>query len=150
MTMLNKFTNWVKESSANLKNEVLKFKNKSFLEAAMAGCALVASADGVISSDEKRKMIGFIEQNDALQVFKMEEAIKVFESFVIKINFDKEIGKGECLKSIAKLKGKPEDRLMVRVCCAVGASDGNFDDDEKQMVREICRELDLKPSDFSL
>ncbi len=41
---------WLKqrytEVSANLKSEVTKLRNKSFLEAVVAGCALVANADG--------------------------------------------------------------------------------------------------------
>jgi tellurite resistance protein TerB len=39
---------------------------------------------------------------------------------------------------------------MVRVCCAVGASDGNFDESEKAAVRNICAELGLNPKDFDL
>ena len=39
---------------------------------------------------------------------------------------------------------------MVRVCCAIGAADGNFDDDEKAVVRKICAELNLNPKDFDL
>ncbi|MBF0101785.1 MAG: tellurite resistance TerB family protein [Desulfobacterales bacterium] len=150
-TVFDKFSSWVKEQSASLKSEVQKFKNKDFLDAVVAGCAMVAYADGVISPDEKRKTIGFIQQNEALSVFNVEEAIKIFESYVTKMNFDLMIGKGEALKSIAKLKKKPEEaKLMVRVCCAIGAADGNFDDTEKQIVRDICTELGLNPKDFNL
>jgi len=40
--------------------------------------------------------------------------------------------------------------LMVRVCCAIGAADGNFDENEKTAVRNICAELGLNPKDFDL
>lgn len=150
MSMFNKFTNWVKDTSTSIKDEVQKYKSRDFLEATIAGCALVASADGTISPEEKRKMIGFIKQNDDLRVFNLEECIKIFENFTSKIDFDTEIGKGECLRTISKLKGKPEARLMVHVCCAIGASDGNFDPDEKRVVREICRELEIDYSDLGL
>lgn len=39
---------------------------------------------------------------------------------------------------------------MVRVCCAIGAADGNFDEGEKTVVRKICAELSLNPKDFDL
>jgi tellurite resistance protein TerB len=39
---------------------------------------------------------------------------------------------------------------MVRVCCAIGAADGNFDNDEKAVVSKICTELGLNPKDFDL
>ena len=44
------FLNQLKTKANELKTEALKFKNKDFLNAAMAGSALVAMADGSISS----------------------------------------------------------------------------------------------------
>ncbi|MDE7064916.1 MAG: TerB family tellurite resistance protein, partial [Desulfovibrionaceae bacterium] len=58
---------------------------------------------------------------------------------------------GECLQVISRLKKRPDEaRLVIRVCCAIGAADGNFDDDEKAVVREICAELGQNPADFQL
>ncbi len=55
---------WLKKNTLaareKLTTEVGKFKNKEFMEAIVAGCALVAAADGEISSAEKLKMSGFI------------------------------------------------------------------------------------------
>ncbi len=149
--MFDKFVSWVKDTSSNLGTEVQKFRNKDFLAATIAGCAMVAAADGSISAEEKRKMVGFINNNDALKVFESVEAIKLFEKFVGGFDFDPLIGKGECLKIISKLKKRPEEaRLMILVCCAIGTADGNFDEDEKRTVREICVELAQNPQDFSL
>ena len=149
--MLDKFTSWVKETATNLKTEVSKYKNKTFLEATVAGCALVAAADGNISSEEKQKMVGFMRQSDALSVFDISEVIALFEKYAATFDFDPMIGKGECLKVIGKLKKDTgASRMLIRVCCAIGAADGNFDDDEKAVVSEICAELGLNPADFSL
>ena len=46
---------WLKEQKDKLQSEVQKFKNKSFAEGVIAGCALVAAADGSIDSSEKQK-----------------------------------------------------------------------------------------------
>ena len=149
--MLDKFTNWVKETSATLAGDVKKFKNKSFMEAVVAGCAVVAAADGVISPEEKRKMIGFINQNEALKIFDLDEIIKLFEKFTSAYDFDAEVGKAQALKVVGQLKKKPDEaRLMIRVCCAIGAADGDFDEHEKNVVRDICRELGQDPADFNL
>lgn len=149
--VLDRFSAWVKETSATLKTEVSKYKNRTFLEATVAGCALVAAADGNIAPEEKQKMIGFMKQSDALSVFDVSEIIPLFEKYANTFSFDPIIGKGECLQTIGKLKKDVgASRLLVRVCCAVGAADGDFDDTEKAVVREICAELGLEPSDFSL
>lgn len=146
---------WLKqryaEVSANLKTEVTKLKNKSFLEAVVAGCALVAHADGVVRPEEKQKMMGFLRNSDVLSVFDVQEVISIFEKYSKQFDFDHQIGQASALQVVAKLKGKDsESRLMVRVCCAIGAADGNFDEHEKAIVSKICNELGLNPKDFDL
>ena len=147
--------NWLKdrfnEVSSNLKTEVTKVRNKSFLEGVVAGCVVVAYADGSASAEEKQKMMGFMRTSEALSVFEPSQVIGLFEKFAQNYEFDAAIGEATALQSIAKLKGKEaEARLMVRVCCAVGASDGDFDDNEKAAVRRICNELGLNPKEFDL
>ncbi|MDE7063897.1 MAG: tellurite resistance TerB family protein [Desulfovibrionaceae bacterium] len=149
--MLDNFANWLKDTANGLKTEVAKFRNRDFLEATVASCALVAAADGTISSEEKQKMIGFMKHSDALNIFETSEVIALFEKYVGNFSFDPIIGKGECLQVIARLKKRPEEaRLLIRVCCAIGAADGDFDDDEKAVVREICGELGQDPAEFCL
>lgn len=146
---------WLKqrysEVTANLKTEVSKFKNKSFLEAVVAGCVLVAHADGVVKPEEKQKMMGFLRNSDVLSVFDAQEIIAIFDKYSKQFEFDYQIGQASALQVVSKLKGKEaEARLMVRVCCAIGAADGNFDAQEKAVVTKICAELGLNPKDFDL
>ena len=146
---------WLKqrysEVSASLKTEVTKLKNKGFLEAVVAGCALVAHADGVVRPEEKQKMMGFLRNSETLSAFSTEEVIAIFDKYARQFEFDYQIGQAGALQAVAKLKDKEaEARLMVRVCCAIGAADGNFDDQEKAVVRAICNELGLNPKDFDL
>lgn len=147
--------NWLKdkfnEVSKNLKDEVTKIKNQTFLEGVVAGCTIVAYADGIVRSEEKMKMMGFLKNNDVLSVFDTGKVIQLFEKYASRFEFDKAIGEMDCLSTVGKLKSKPQEaRLLVRVCCAIGASDGNFDHAEKEAVRKICNELGLSPSEFDL
>lgn len=134
-----------------LKDQVTKFKNKDFMDAVVAGCAIVAAADGKIDGAEKQKMVGYINHNEELKVFEMAKVIERFNHFTNNFDFDHMIGKAEAMKSITKFKDKPEiARVVVSVCCAIGAADGDFDEKEKNVVREICRELKLPAGDFGL
>jgi tellurite resistance protein TerB len=146
---------WLKTNATaareKLATEVSKFKNQEFLDATVAGCALVAAADGTIDADEKQKMAGFIQNSKELKVFDMKKVIAGFNEVCEQFEFDKTIGKAEALRTIGKLKKKPEAaRLLVRVCTAIGAADGDFDADERAVTREICFELDLNPNEFDL
>lgn len=146
---------WLKSNATaardKLAAEVSKFKNREFLDAVVSGCALVAAADGDISSAEKQKMAGFIQNSQELKAFDMKDVIKAFQDACAKFEFDVEIGRAEALKTIGKIKHKEDAaRLLVRVCCAIGGADGSFDEGERQVCRLICRELGLNPADFDL
>jgi tellurite resistance protein TerB len=101
---------WLKqrysEVTANLKTEVSKFKNKSFLEAVVAGCALVAHADGVVKPEEKQKMMGFLRNSEVLSVFDVQEVIAIFDKYSKQFEFDHQIGQASALQVVGKLKGK--------------------------------------------
>ncbi|MGI9212546.1 MAG: Tellurite resistance TerB, partial [Methylococcaceae bacterium] len=63
------FFNTLKQKAGELKTEALKFKNRDFLNAAVGGSVLMALADGAVTSDEKQKMMRFIENYEPLSVF---------------------------------------------------------------------------------
>ena len=146
---------WLKtrfnEIKGEVNSEITKFRNRTMMEGVVAGCAMIAYADGIVSPEEKQKMAGFMQQSEALKVFKMDDVINTFNNVAGKFDFDHQIGEAEALRSIAKLKGKDaEARLLVRVCCMIGAADGNFDQNERACTVKICRELGLDPSEFDL
>jgi len=129
----------------------LKFKNKDFLNAAMAGSALVAMADGSVSSEEKQKMVKFIEGHDALSIFTTSDVIKAFQDFVGQLEFDKDIGEAKAYQALGKMKSNIEAaRLLIRMIIAIAASDGHIDESEKKVAAKIARELGLNPADFEL
>lgn len=144
------FSDWLKSQVGTLKTEMKKFKNKEFMEAITASCALVAAADGTIDSSEKQKMAGFVQRSEELKVFNMSDVIKSFNKFADELEFDVGIGKDACMKAISKVTDSDASKLLVRVACAIGAADGDFDADEKNVVRGICKEVGQLPSTFSL
>jgi len=147
--MLDRLKQSATQARSKLSAEASKFKNRAFMEAVVNGCVLVAAADGSIDASEKQKMAGFIERADELQHFDMREVIDIFQSAAADFEFDSVVGKASALRKIGKVKSNQDQaRLLVRVVCAIGAADGDFDAQEKDMVSEIARELGLNPSDF--
>lgn len=145
------FLNNLKQKANDLKNEVMKFKNKDFLNAAVSGSVLISMADGHVSSDEKQKMMRFIENYEALSVFSSKEIIESFQNTMTQIEFDKDLGEAKAYEAIRKMKGNDEGaRLIVRLAIAIGGADGNFDDNEKRVARKLAMELGLNPADFEL
>jgi tellurite resistance protein TerB len=149
--MFRDFVESLKQKTGEIKNDLLKFKNKDFMNGVAASCALVARADGNINDNEKQEMVKFIESYDALSVFKTVDVIRAFNEFLEQFEFSASIGEAKAMEAIGKFRGKEQQgRLIVRICIAIGTSDGDFDDDEKKVVRKICNELQVSPADFEL
>ncbi|MGN7612943.1 tellurite resistance TerB family protein [Magnetococcales bacterium HHB-1] len=140
---------WIDEQAGSLQDSIKRYQNQDFLDGVVAGCALVAAADGEINATEKQKMVGFIQRSQELKVFDIADVIKSFNRISESFEFDYQIGKAEAFKAIGKMRGDTEAaRLLVRVCCAIGMADGEFDDAEKGIITEVCQELTLDPSEF--
>ncbi|WP_020561719.1 tellurite resistance TerB family protein [Methylosarcina fibrata] len=145
------FLSQLKSKAGELKTEALKFKNKDFLQAAMAGSALIAMADGSISSEEKQKMIKFIESNDSLSIFSTSDVIKAFQEHVGQLEFDKDIGEAKAYQALGRMKSNAEAaRLLMRMIIAIAASDGIIDVNERKVAVKVAVELGLSPAEFEL
>ena len=95
---------WLREQKDKTQAGIKQFANKDFMEAIAAGCALIASADGDISSEEKQKMVGYINLNDSLKVFKLNDVLTRFNHYADMFAFDYNVGKAEAMKAITKMK----------------------------------------------
>lgn len=142
---------WLKDQASKLQEEVKKFKNENFLNGVTAACALVAAADGSIDSSEKQKMMRFIQSNEALKVFDPPKVAKAFTNWTDLMEFDMDSGKANAFAAINKAAKDPaQARMVMRLSIAIADADGNTDDDEKKVLRQICHELGLEPSQFEL
>ncbi len=149
--MLSNLLEQARSKLSDLKNEALKYKSKEFLNAALGGSALVILADGSIDAQEKSKMMNFIENHEALSIYNTSEVVKTWKDYIDTLEMDADIGTAKAMSALGKIKGKDDQaRLVLRMVCAIGASDGDFDDDEKRVASKIAIELGLNPADFDL
>lgn len=151
MSFFNKVKDAFNSGRDELTKQVGRFKNKKFMQGTVAVCARIAVASDGVSAEEKQKMMGFLRSSEELKVFDTTEVIAFFNKLISGFDFDIEIGKGETMKYILALKDQPEAaQLAIRVGIAVGKSDGDFDNDEQQAVREIAMALGFEPAVFGL
>jgi tellurite resistance protein TerB len=134
----------------SLSDEVSKYKNQPFLDAVLAAAAMVAAADGKVDSSEKKKLMSFVTNNELLSVFEPAVVIETFKKYLDIVERDPDFGPTECMAVVKKLKGKPEADIAISVCCAIGKADGDFDKDEKEIVKQMCVALGIDPAQFSL
>jgi len=143
------YAQWANDQKRRAQDLFSRYKSQDVLDAIVAACALVALADGHLDNNERQKMIDFVNQSDELRVFDTNKVIQQFNLFVQKIERDSIIGRAEAFKALGRVRSKPEiARLIARYCIAIGYADGHFDQNEKQIVSEICLELGLNPQEF--
>ncbi|CAH2713042.1 hypothetical protein BACCIP111895_00175 [Neobacillus rhizosphaerae] len=143
------YAEWANTQKRKAQDVFNRYKSQDVLEAVVAGCALVAMADGNLDASERQKMLEFVHQSEELRVFDTNKVIQKFNFFVSKMENDRMMGRAEAFRALGKIRTKPEiARLIARYCIAIGYADGNFDNNEKQMVADICHELGLNPAEF--
>jgi len=138
----------LERARAGLAGAVSQAKNKEFMEAAMAGCALVAAADGEIEDAEKAKMAKFIERSPELAAFDRTRMIAVFNKFADQIDFDFKMGKDAVLGEVREVPGDEQRILLMRLLVAIAGSDGEIEPAERKVLVEVARVLGLSPGEF--
>lgn len=147
--------NQLRQSAQGMQDQLIAKKNDlksgAFRDASMAMCALVAAADGTIDAEERRRVAGLITTNDALSNFAADDLRTKFDGYANKLSADFDFGKVSVIQEIGKVKKKPnEARAVIQIGIIIGGADGNFDDDEKKVVREACFALGIAPAEFDL
>lgn len=145
----------LKESASQMQTQLTARKNDlksgAFRDASMAMCALVAAADGTVDPSERQRVAQLIAGNEVLQNFPADDLRRRFEDNIGKLTADFAFGKVSVLQEIAKAKKKPaEARAVIQIGIVIGGADGDFDKDERAVVREACYALDLPPHEFDL
>jgi tellurite resistance protein TerB len=131
------------------REEAKRTVSRKFMEACIAGCAVIANADGVVTGDEKLSILKYITTSDLLSLYDTEEVILRFEEHCRKYEFDHQNGEAEALKVIAPLRVSAEDaHALVRACSKIAAADGTFDHSERSALERVCAELGLDSSKF--
>lgn len=134
--------------------EVLKGLNpaqkKKLLRGVTAMIAITAAAEGGTSEEE---IISGCETAMAVDEIAaagitLEELVVASEEFSKKFKQSPIIGRMTANAALRELSGEPESlKIMVAaIGVAVGESDGNFGDKEKEAVRGGCKELKVSPA----
>lgn len=139
------------EMSDQLKTKTKQFKNKEFANASMAMCALIAAADGKIDQTERGKTAALIMNNEILSIFAPSELREKFDFYCDRLGSDYDFGKVEAIAAVSKLKSKQDQaRAVIQIGIIIGGSDGDFDADERQAVKEACFAVGIAPAEFDL
>jgi tellurite resistance protein TerB len=140
-----------KRSWEDFGNEVHRAQNEHLMEGIVAGCALVAYADGWVTAEEHERMLGLICGFEPITAFGLDDVTATFEGLTERFASDQKGGEVAAFEAVARVKGAQRyPALLVEACCAIAAADGGFDAEERAAAIRICQVLGLDPADFGL
>jgi tellurite resistance protein TerB len=118
----------------------------------VAGCAVVAYADGWVTEEERRRMLGLIRGFPPMVSVRLEQVEARFDEITRWFEADHDEGERRALGVVQVLRARePADReLLVQTCCAIADADGGFDAEERRAVLRICETLEIEPARFDL
>jgi tellurite resistance protein len=140
----------------NFQESLERNRNRPFLKATMAACALVATADGIVSLGERVRIDQILETLEALKIFDPHEAVDLFNDFSDAILASPQNGHDLALAALAEGAVDDESKsLIIRICCAVieiNRGQGNDDSiaaDQIEIV-SLCSRLGIDPQSCDL
>lgn len=145
--MFDKFTEFLAEIADNGAVMANRLKDKSTFRRIVYSAYLISRADGDIDAEEKNALAKFIAKD--FSHFKINDILNIIKQCDDKMDFDETFGYQEIMDEIAKASGDDAEQI-VRLACFVGASDGNFDDEEKIVARDIAKRLAIDPARYGL
>ncbi len=143
--VVNKIMRSIKEGKDRISTEILKFRNRDFLQATIASAIYIFMAKGEVSPENKEKLFDYIQESDELKAFSQDEVAEVYNNIIRHYTFNNEIGNATALKLAGAIKSEGDEQIlfMIRVACILAMRDGVPGDKEKEAVNRICRELGI-------
>ena len=140
-----------KRSWEDFSDEVHRAQNEHLMEGIVAGCALVAYADGWVTEYERSRMVGLIRGFDPIKAFGLDDVILTFTMITERFSEDYAKGERAALDAVARVRSAGRyPVLLVEACCAIADADGGFDEEERLAVVRICEVLAVDSADFGL
>jgi tellurite resistance protein TerB len=151
MALWNQLRQQATSMQSTLVSKKNDLKSGAFRDASMAICALIAAADGSIDAEERRKVAALIGTNEVLQNFPADQLQAKFNEYCDKLTADFDFGKVSVIQEIGKVKKKPDEaRAVIQIGIIIGGADGNFDEHERGVVRDMCFAVGISPAEFDL
>ena len=140
-------TNIFHTAKVTLADELHRFRNRHFLEAAMAASALLALADEEVLISERLALDYVLENVGELKIFDVHKAVDMFRDHVEAIQRDNVAGRERVSKALARFSGDEHAaHVLINACVFIAKADGDFSEQEKQVVTELCRVLRMDAS----
>ena len=133
------------------RKEIERHHNRPFLEAAMAACALVATARGHITFAHRTRIDQILETLDTLKVFDPHEGVEIFNVHAEQILEHPRDGRKRALRVIRRATKNPDtSRLLVQLCLAVSEMNDDTSLADQIEIVMLCDQIGVDSAELGL
>ncbi len=126
--------------------EARHYRNKDFLEAVMAVCALIALADDEFQAVERQRIFQAFARVPALRELDFHQALNILKAHVEALGRDGPAAKDMLYNKVGRMAGRHKRvRTLMRLAYLIILADDEVHEGELEEVRHICRLLGLEP-----
>jgi tellurite resistance protein len=138
---------FLQELVTDYRTRLERHRNRPFLRASMAACALVATVDGEVTLSQRLRIDQILDTLEALQVFDPHEAVDLFNDYAGRILAHPREGRRAALADIRKVTEEDPEKvpLIMRICLAVGEAGGELSLPEQIEIVTLCGILGVQP-----
>ena len=123
-----------------------RYRNRPFLKAAMAGCALAATATGEVSFSERIRVDQVLDTLEQLDAFDPHEGVELFNRYCDAILRSPREGHAKAMQAVAAVTDDATSaQLLVRVCLAVAQASGKQSLSQEIELVMLCSVLGIEP-----
>ena len=128
-----------------------KEKNRPFLQASMAACAMVSASEGEVSFADRIRVDQIIETLTQLKAFDPHEGVDLFNHYTGLILASPKAGRETALTAIKMVSSDLETaELLIDLCLAVSLSDGITSLVEHIEIVSLCGLIGVDPDKIGL
>ena len=128
--------------------EVKHYRDKDFLEAALAVCAIAAKADDKVTMLERCQIDAALMREPGLREFDFEKATEILEGYIAALSDEGESARAALDDKVRKMAGdRKKARTLMRVAYLIFTANKTVDEEENEAFRRLCGLLDLPPGD---
>jgi tellurite resistance protein TerB len=107
---------------ADLLTALIHLRSEALLEAAVAGCAVIAHSDGEVAPAERQLVFGLMRHDPLLSMFPRDVVQRAFALQHQAFSQDPDAARQAALRQVATLADRPRHALVVLEACRVMTS----------------------------
>ncbi len=129
-----------------LLSALIEYRSGRLMEATVAGCAVVAHADGEVSPQELAEMFLVMRTDPLMSMFPRDSIVSEFDTHVWAWQENARTARNEALKQVSLLAPQPRlGRIVIQACINVTQADGRVHPGEIEAIAQVRDALGLDP-----